>query len=84
MTNNSTPSELSLEQLRFVLALSEQIVCGIERTFTTSGIHKKNLARLVLTDILEENGLHPSASLINISIESSFRVMQIFEPYRVR
>ena len=71
--------ELSLEQLRFVLALSEQIVSGIEQTFFTTGDRKKKLALLVLTDILQENGLQPNATIIDLAIESSVQIMNFFE-----
>ncbi len=77
-------SELSLEQLRFVLVLSEQIVSAIEETFSTTGARKKQLAKLVLADILQESGLHASSSLIDLAIESSVLLMKIFDPYRMR
>jgi hypothetical protein len=78
------PQELSLEQLRFVLALSEQIVSGVEQTFFTTGRRKKQLACLVLTDILQESGLYPTSSIVDIAIESSVQIMHIFEPHQER
>ena len=71
-----TQEELSLEQLRFVLALSEQIVSSIEQTFFTTGDQKKRIALLVLTDILRENGLSPNFTIIDIAIESSVQIME--------
>lgn len=71
--------ELSLEEIRLVLALSERIVCGIEQTFDTTGERKKQLALLVLVDILQENGFQPNSTLLELAIESSVLLLHRFK-----
>ena len=63
-----------------MIALSEHVVLAVQQTFTMTGISKKRLATQVLTDLLRECGLPAYPALINVAIESSVKVMKIFEP----
>lgn len=64
------------EKLRFIEALSEQVVWVIEKNLITPGPRKKQLALQMLGDILQERGLHAHPALLDQAVESSVRVMR--------
>lgn len=64
------------EKLRFIEALSEQVVEAIENNLTTTGPRKKQLALQMLGEILKEKGLHAHPALLDQAVESSVLVIR--------
>jgi hypothetical protein len=65
---------LSLEQLRLLVTLAEQVVLALEQTARSSGSEKKRLALHMLADLVQAHGLDPPQLLLDTVIEAAVRL----------
>ena len=65
---------LSLEQLRVLVTLAEQVVLALEQTARASGSEKKRLAQRMLADLVQAHGLDPPQLLLDTVIEAAVRL----------
>lgn len=64
----------SLEELRLLITLAEQVVLALEQTARTSGPEKKRLALQMLAELVKRSGLDPPQLLLDTAIEAAVRL----------
>lgn len=70
---------LTLDEIRLVQTVAEQVVLATEQTFRVPGDRKKAIAIQVASELLLENGIEASEQVLETAIEAAVRLMNILE-----
>lgn len=69
----------SLDELRIIQTIAEQVVLATEQTFRVPGHQKKVIALRVAREMLSEQDLDVTDNTLDIAIEASVRLLKILE-----